>query len=81
MRSIREAIPAFGRQILGFAMDDAVLTGVETRTPSPARIKRGAEFRKPERHAGQVAGLRPRVIRSPSLCYGHAQKPGRNMMR
>ena len=38
--AIREALPAFGRQIKGFAMDDAVLTGVETRTSSPIRITR-----------------------------------------
>ena len=38
--AIREALPAFARQIPGFAMDDAVLTGVETRTSSPIRIKR-----------------------------------------
>jgi uncharacterized FAD-dependent dehydrogenase len=40
--AIREAIPAFDRQIRGFAMDDALLTGVETRTSSPLRIGRGA---------------------------------------
>jgi uncharacterized FAD-dependent dehydrogenase len=39
--ALREAIPAFDRQIRGFAMDDAVLTGVETRTSSPLRITRG----------------------------------------
>jgi len=38
--AIREAIPAFDQQIKGFAMPDAVLTGVETRTSSPIRIKR-----------------------------------------
>ena len=38
--AIREAIPAFGKQIKGFDMDDAVMTGVETRTSSPIRIKR-----------------------------------------
>ena len=38
--AIREALPAFGRQIRGFDMADAVLTGVETRTSSPIRIKR-----------------------------------------
>ena len=38
--AIREALPAFGRQIPGFDMADAVLTGVETRTSSPIRIKR-----------------------------------------
>ena len=38
--AIREALPAFEKQIRGFAMQDAVLTGVETRTSSPIRIKR-----------------------------------------
>jgi len=38
--AIREALPAFGRQIRGFDRDDAVLTGVETRTSSPVRITR-----------------------------------------
>ncbi|HEY1707467.1 MAG TPA: NAD(P)/FAD-dependent oxidoreductase [Rhizomicrobium sp.] len=42
--AIREALPAFGRQLAGFAMDDAMLTGVETRTSSPIRIRRGANF-------------------------------------
>jgi uncharacterized protein len=42
--ALREAIPAFDRQIPGFAMDDALLTGVETRTSSPIRIKRNERF-------------------------------------
>jgi len=42
--ALREAIPAFDKQIRGFAMADAVLTGVETRTSSPIRIKRGADY-------------------------------------
>ena len=42
--AIREALPAFDRQIKGFAMRDAVLTGVETRTSSPLRITRGDDF-------------------------------------
>jgi len=41
--AIREALPAFERQIKGFSMNDAVLTGVETRTSSPLRINRGRE--------------------------------------
>jgi uncharacterized FAD-dependent dehydrogenase len=41
--ALREAIPAFEKQIRGFAMADAVLTGVETRTSSPIRITRNAE--------------------------------------
>jgi uncharacterized protein len=38
--AIREALPAFGCQLRGFDMKDAVLTGVETRTSSPIKIKR-----------------------------------------
>ena len=38
--AMREAFPAFDKQIKGFAMHDALLTGVETRTSSPIRIKR-----------------------------------------
>jgi uncharacterized FAD-dependent dehydrogenase len=41
--AIREALPAFGKQIRGFDRDDAVLTGVESRTSSPVRIARHAE--------------------------------------
>ncbi len=40
--AIREALPVFGRQIHGFDRDDAVLTGVESRTSSPVRITRDA---------------------------------------
>ncbi|MDN3919687.1 NAD(P)/FAD-dependent oxidoreductase [Roseateles violae] len=42
--AIREALPAFERQIRGFSMADAVLTGVETRTSSPLRITRGRDY-------------------------------------
>ena len=44
IEAIREALPAFDRQIKGFAMHDAVLTGVETRTSSPVRIRRGDDY-------------------------------------
>ena len=43
IEAICEALPAFDRQIKGFAMADAVLTGVETRTSSPLRITRGED--------------------------------------
>jgi hypothetical protein len=43
IEAIREALPVFGRQIRGFDRDDAVLTGVESRTSSPVRITRDAE--------------------------------------
>jgi uncharacterized FAD-dependent dehydrogenase len=52
--AIREALPAFERQIKGFAMPDAVLTGVETRTSSPLRITRGKGF-----ESVNVRGLYP----------------------
>lgn len=38
--AIREAIPAFNKQIRGFSSNDGLLTGVETRTSSPICIKR-----------------------------------------
>jgi len=40
--AIREALPEFGKQIRGYDRDDAILTGVETRTSSPIRITRDA---------------------------------------
>jgi uncharacterized FAD-dependent dehydrogenase len=40
IEAIREALPEFGKKIRGFDRADAVLTGVETRTSSPVRIKR-----------------------------------------
>jgi hypothetical protein len=42
--AIRGSLPAFDKQIKGFAMRDAVLTGVETRTSSPIRIRRDDHF-------------------------------------
>jgi uncharacterized FAD-dependent dehydrogenase len=44
MEALREALPIFGRQIPRYDDPDAVLTGVETRTSSPVRITRGADF-------------------------------------
>jgi hypothetical protein len=41
--AIREALPAFAKELPGFAMDDAVLTGVEVRTSAPVRIVRDDE--------------------------------------
>ncbi len=43
IEAIREALPAFGKKIRGFDRDDAVLTGIETRTSSPIRIPRDTE--------------------------------------
>lgn len=52
--AIREAIPAFERQIKGFAKADGLLTGVETRTSSPICIKRGGDYQ-----SVNVQGLYP----------------------
>ena len=54
LEAIREALPAFEKQIPGFAMADALLTGVETRTSSPLRIPRGRDHQ-----SLNVAGLYP----------------------
>jgi uncharacterized FAD-dependent dehydrogenase len=54
MEAIREALVKFGRDIPGFAMRDAVLTGVETRTSSPIRIVRGGDG-----HSLNTRGLFP----------------------
>ena len=45
--SLREAIPAFGRKIKGFDREDAILTGIETRTSSPVRITRNEQYQSP----------------------------------
>ncbi len=42
--SLKEAIPLIDRKIKGFALPDAVLTGVESRSSSPVRIVRGEDF-------------------------------------
>ncbi len=42
--AIREALPVFEKQIRGYAMDDAVMTAVETRTSSPISIRRGVDY-------------------------------------
>jgi uncharacterized FAD-dependent dehydrogenase len=52
--AIREAIPAFNKQIKGFAKSDGLLTGVETRTSSPISIKRNADYQ-----SVNVKGLYP----------------------
>jgi uncharacterized FAD-dependent dehydrogenase len=44
IEAIREALPAFDKQIRGFSQHDAVLTGIETRTSSPLRITRDASM-------------------------------------
>jgi uncharacterized FAD-dependent dehydrogenase len=52
--AMKEAVPYFDRRLKGFALADAVLTGVETRTSSPVRILRGATL-----EAVDAGGLYP----------------------
>lgn len=51
--TIKEALIEFDRKLKGFAMPDAVLTGVETRSSSPVRIKRD------EQCQANIAGVYP----------------------
>ncbi len=52
--ALRGAFAAFDRQMPGFVMGDAVLTGVESRTSSPVRLNRGEDLQ-----AEGIAGLYP----------------------
>jgi hypothetical protein len=54
IEAIREALPQMEKKIAGFAMHDAVLTGVETRTSSPVRVRRGDDYQ-----SVNVQGLYP----------------------
>ena len=54
IEAIREALPQMEKKIAGFAMHDAVLTGVETRTSSPVRVRRGDDYQ-----SVNVEGLYP----------------------
>lgn len=44
IKTLFEALPAFDKQIRGFAMEDALMTGIETRTSSPVRITRNDQY-------------------------------------
>lgn len=54
MAAIKDGITQFGKQLKGFDMPEAVLTGVETRTSSPVRILRGSGY-----EAEGIEGLYP----------------------
>ncbi len=64
--AIREAIPAFDKTVKGFALHDAVLTAVETRTSSPIRIVRDDNFESVSTKglfpAGEGAGFAGGII-------------------
>ena len=52
--ALREGLTAFGRKLAAYRVPDAVLTGLETRTSSPVRLKREENF-----ECTQLAGLYP----------------------
>ena len=41
--AMKDGLKAFDRKLHGFAMDDAVMTGVESRSSSPVRMDRDSE--------------------------------------
>ncbi len=53
--AIREALPPLGREIKGYSLADAVMTGVETRTSSPIRIRREDHYQS----IGLTGSIRP----------------------
>ena len=82
--AIREALPAFDRQIKGFSTHDAVLTGVETRTSSPLRITRGRDFQslnvKGLYPAGEGAGYAGGIMSAGVDGIEVAEALGRSML-
>jgi uncharacterized FAD-dependent dehydrogenase len=84
IEAIREALPAFERQIKGFAMPDAVLTGVETRTSSPLRITRGRDWQslnvKGLYPAGEGAGYAGGIMSAGVDGIEVAEAVGRSML-
>jgi len=84
LEAIREALPAFERQIQGFAMADAVLTGVETRTSSPLRINRGRDHQSLNVRglypAGEGAGYAGGIMSAGVDGIGVAESVGRSIL-
>ena len=82
--ALREALPAFERQIKGFGRADAVLTGVETRTSSPLRITRGRDFQslnvKGLYPAGEGAGYAGGIMSAGVDGIEVAEALGRDML-
>ena len=72
--AIRAALAFFDRQIPGFAMPDAVMTGVETRTSAPLRLRRDASLQSVNTRglypAGEGAGYAGGLCRRGLMAYG-----------
>jgi uncharacterized protein len=84
LEAIRQALPAFERQIKGFAMHDAMLTGIETRTSSPLRITRGPDFQSVNIQglypAGEGAGYAGGIMSAGVDGIEVAQAVGRSLL-
>ena len=84
VEAIREALPVFGRQIAGYDHPDAMLTGVETRTSSPIRITRGADFQSLNTRAlfpaGEGAGYAGGILSAAIDGIKVAEAVGRSIM-
>ncbi len=83
--AIREALPAFDKQIKGFAMHDALLTAVETRTSSPIRIKRNDDYMSINTQglypAGEGAGYAGGILSAGIDGIKVAEAVARNIMK
>lgn len=65
IEGIKNALPEMGKKLKGFDMDEAILTGVETRSSSPVRIKRDEHLRCSLKNvlvAGEGAGYAGGII-------------------
>jgi uncharacterized FAD-dependent dehydrogenase len=52
LSSIREALPVFSKSLPGYVLPEAILTGVETRTSSPLRLRRHPQTLQSENTPG-----------------------------
>ena len=59
IQAIQEALPEFGKQLPGFDRPDSLLTGVETRTSAPIRIRRNGEKHPSAFESINTSGLYP----------------------
>jgi uncharacterized FAD-dependent dehydrogenase len=59
IEALREALPQFNRSLEGYDLDDAVLTGVETRTSSPIRLPRQGDRSETPLESTNTPGLFP----------------------
>ena len=89
--TLRGALPVFDQKLRGFAAPDSLLTGVETRSSSPIRILRGADFQSAVRglypcgegagYAGGITSAAVDGIRVAEAVAGQPKPISRRSMR